>query len=429
MAAHQSTILDQAVAPPRRRAPWTACVASSRRPRWLLAAVVLAAYWPSLGQVFLLDDYRNLQCFAEYQDGTRDHLGLYEFVQSPDEVRRQRKNGDLPWWVSDNLRFAYFRPLSERFLWAQYQIFGQHPLGYRLVSLGLYVLGLWLVLSLYRQWIQDETVARWAAVLFAVASCNAIPVAFVASQCDLLALIACLSTLLCITRFARGGSPGWLVLAMPIYSAGLLSKEASIAAALLPLGLLWIAGRSQSFGRPCVSTRRVFLATALLTVMALGFTYYHASGGYGSNGALMLHPIHDPLSYLTRMPFRVLMLLTSWLIPINPLATYLNNEQWLLPLAYAAAGAAGLACVGTLIWRRFGQLPPIRAFTFWGLIFLPLLACTCPDNRVMMLPMVGLSALAAVWLCGGLPAYPMRDHPGDDAPETQRPIQRLPLVL
>lgn len=395
-------------------------VARVRRPRLMLAAIVCGLYGPLVIGPFYLDDYRAVRLMTEYERGERPALRLYEFLADPQDAAEQRRAGTLPWWVADEMRFRYLRPMSNAVLYAQYKLFGKNPLGYRACSLLLYILCVWSVLGLCRAWLDDEIMARTAALIFTVASFNAVPATFIAAQCDLLALLFTVATMAAVTRFVRGGGPGFFIVAMLAYAAAIGSKEGAVAACVVPLGLLWIERDRKSHpatsdwdlpgsvrstgphGGPHVGVR-ILLTTAALLVMALAYMGYYAAAGYGSNGVLMLNPFSHALDYLMRMPGRLLMLLSSWLIPVNPAITFMFNDRPLLPALYTTVGAAALVLVAWLLLRLDGRCGRIRAFAWWAVPFLPLLACTPPDNRVLMLPAVGLSVLGAALTLGRPP--------------------------
>lgn len=381
---------------PRGVAAW---IWNGRRPRLVLVGIAAVLYAPSLLQSFAVDDYRFLRLLDAYWRGERSTPGLYEFLRGSENAA-MRREGVLPWWVSDDFRFAYFRPFTEAFIAAEYRAFGPHALGFRITGLMLYVLGLFLALALYREWAGDGPLARWAAVLFALAHFNVIPAVFVAAQCDLLALVCCVGVVLCASRFARRGAAAWLMGALVLFALGLLSKEVSVAAAVLPIGGMIAARRASDAGVRGAIIRRSLLATVLMVCMSLALIAYHGTHGYGSNAAMLLDPIGAPLDYLRRMPVRALLLLACWIAPINP--QWFDLYDWMRPfeIAYLVVGLAAVVAGIRLFYRRFRHDPAVRAFAFWPLPFLPLLACTNPDNRVMMLPAVGLSFLGAAWLTG-----------------------------
>ncbi|MCK6485490.1 MAG: glycosyltransferase family 39 protein [Phycisphaerae bacterium] len=382
-------------------------VARLRRPRLMLAALVCGLYGPLVIGPFYLDDYRAVRLMGDYQRGDRPALRLYEFLADPQDAAEQRRAGTLPWWVADDMRFRYLRPVSDVVLYGQFKVFGRNPIGYRAFSLLLYVLCVWSVLGLCRAWLDDEVMARTAALVFAVASFNAVPATFIAAQCDLLALLFTVATMAAVTRFVRGGGAGCLLMALIAYAAALGAKEGAVAACVVPLGLLWIERDRRRLGTltwPAENhVPRVLVGTAAMLAMALAYMGYYAASGYGSNGVLMLNPFSHPLDYLLRMPGRLLMLLSSWLIPVNPAITFMFNDRPLLPVLYTTVGTAAMVFVAWLLLRLDGRCGRIRAFAWWAVPFLPLLACTPPDNRVLMLPAVGLSVLGAALTLGRAP--------------------------
>lgn len=371
---------------------FAALMTRSRRPWVMLTLTSVGIYAATLWHPFFVDDYRFLRLMRDYAEGRRERLRLYEFVLGGDDTRSQREAGQLPWWAADDLRFTYFRPLSQTVLYAEYRLFGESAMGYRLVSLALYVSAVLLALSLYRAMTGDEQLSRWAALLFAVASSNAVPVVFIAAQCDVLALVLCLAAMRTGWRFIDKGGQGWAVTATLLYAAALLSKEAAVPAAVLPIGMAWLLKRGDA--------RRASRLSGLWLALSLSLVAYYAVFKFGSNAQPLLNPLSEPRDYLERMPGRVVALLASWLIHVNPFLTYIWGQSWPLTIGYFVVGGAVLAYAGGQLWLRHRGERVLWAAAFWTVVFLPLLACTNPDNRILMLPMVGLSLCGALWLVG-----------------------------
>lgn len=384
-------------APPARRPRgFAASVDATTRPRLLIATLALGAYWPALLQGFAVDDYRNLRRLHAFTTGQADSPRLYEFLLGGEDNRAQRREGWIPWWAGDDFRFIYFRPLTQAFVTAEYRVFGEHPFGYHLVGFLLFLASVFAALALFRRWTGHEALSRWAAVCFAVASCNAVPVAFIAAQCDLLAVLFSLLSALGATAFLRGGSSGawWAIVAMALHAAGILCKEVAVAGAALPaLYVVATWTRMPREQRPRVM-RRAALLLAALGAMSAALVVFYGRARYGSNGSMLLDPIGHPLEYLSRMPGRALLLLGSWLAPVNPQWFDLYTWMWPLAAAFMVGAAIGLIAVARVLRRR-PDPATTWAFAGWAVVFLPLLACTNPDNRVMMLPTAGLSVLAA----------------------------------
>ncbi len=361
-------------------------------PGLVLGLVVVVLYGPSLLGGFVLDDLRSLRLAGEYHRGERETLDLYRFLKGGPENRAQREAGWCPWWVGDGLRYQHFRPLSERVLYVEYLLFGQRAVGYRLVGLALYLLGVRLVLSLFRMVSGEERLSRWGALLFAVAACHAIPVTFISEQCDLIALVISCGAVLLIGRFVLEGQWWRLALGVALYGLGLLSKEAVLPVAVLPACFWLLSSRATG------TWRRAVISVGSCTAVGLFWLRLYVAGQYGSNALMMLDPFGTPGDYLAALPGRAILLLSTWIIPVNPFLFQFHQDlgRW-LP-TYAVLGGVIVAGVALMYWVRYRSQRGVAAMSLWVLPFIPLLACTPPDDRVMLLPSIGFAYLGAVWM-------------------------------
>lgn len=400
---------------------------ATSRFRWVLLAVVVVLYGPSLAGDFVLDDVRALRVFREYQRGERTALDLYRFLPGGEANAAEREAGHYPWWAQDELRYQHFRPLSERLLYGQYHLFGGQAAGFRLVSLGLYAFGVLIVFELFRIVAPTERLARWAGLAYAVAAGHAIPVVFISAQCDVIALAAGGGAILLAARFVRDGGAGRLAVAAGLYVLGLMAKEMVLPVAVLPvcLGLVFRQrNHSGALGlgrgvplsepptqvgggaRPTLPTalpvrfpwRRATTATAVLAGIGLVWLALYAAGGFGSNAIVMLDPLHTPLDYLKALPGRAVLLLSTWVIPVNPFMFQFHQQWGAWVPVYGIIGGVGLALLAVMFRRRHRGDRGVAAMALWPVVFLPLLACTPADDRVMILPSIGFAYLSAAWL-------------------------------
>ena len=384
---------------------------TTRWPGLVLVGLVILLYGRSLGWGFLLDDHRQQRLLKEYDEGRRDSLDLYHFLVSDEGNRQAREAGWYPWWMGDDLRFRHWRPVSERFLYAQYKVFGDGPLGYRLVGLALYAGGVCLVLALFRCISGDERLARWAALVFAMMASHAVPVVFVSAQSDVLALVLAGGAMLLAARFVgSGGGVCRLIVSAALYALSLGSKEACLPMAVLPLCFA-LALRS----RPG-AWRRALGSSAMLSAVGLVWFVFYVQGEYGANSLLMLDPVHAPWDYLAALPGRALALLSSLVIPLNPFVFYLRprGTPWLY--VYCAAGTIGLILILCATLRRGRRSRGVVPMALWVVPFIPLLACTVPDDRVMVLPGIGFAFLIGAWMTGARGGEPIR-------------LRRIPILL
>jgi MORN repeat protein len=396
--------------PPRKRSRFALWYESTPRPQYFLIALIAALFAPSLAGDFMVDDHRMLRVFREYREGLRPSPGAYQFLPGGEQNRIERAAGWYPWWLQDTFKYKHFRPLSERMLYAEYLLFGENPVGYRLVGIALYIAGVLLVLQLFRLVGGDERLARWGAIIFTVASCHAIPVVFISAHCDIIALALSVAAAILATRYLYEGSPVALVGSLFFFVAGLFSKEAVLPFVLWPI-CAWLLVR-----REHGTARSARVIAGCWFMLGIAWFALYLTTNCGGNGAPMLDPIAAPLQYLRAAPYRALLLLTAWIIPINPFLLEFQIGRGDLQLYFAIAGALALTAVAMMFLIHHRRQRGLAAMALWSVLFLPILVCTPPDDRVMVLPSVGLAFLAAAWLT----------RPHDNGSHRLRP---LPLML
>lgn len=362
-------------------------------PSLLFLIPIVLLYGSSLRWGFMLDDFRHLHVIEQYQSGERDSLHLFRFFTSTEGNIALRRDGTQPWWLGDDVRYEHWRPFAEEMLYGEYQLFGRHPLGYRLVTLLGYWLGAWLVYRLFRAIAENERAARWGALVFTTLACHAIPNVFISAQADVIVLVLIAPLMLCAIRFAKSRSLIALVLMALLFAASLGFKEACLPVCVLPivLGVIAFTGSQR---------RRLVGAGALLVAIGLAWMVAYSRGGFGSNASLMLDPIHRTGEFLVAMPGRILQLLSALIIPINPFIFYFRPRGGPFVIAFCAIGVIALFLSIRAVLRRASGDRMSRAMFAWVLIFMPLLACTVPDDRVLMLPSIGFAYLVGVWIAG-----------------------------
>lgn len=386
----------------RRIALW---YESSRRPAWVLVGLVLLLYGRTLPWGLVLDDHRHFQIFEDYRAGRIAWAPIYEFLDGERTNAAARMDGDYPWWLGDDLRYRHWRPVAERLMYGQFMLFGREPLGYRLINLALYAAGVVLVYRLFQALADDERLARWGALVFALMASHLIPVVFISAQGDPLSLVFVAAGLLVAMRFTGDGTWWWAVVGTACYVLALGTKEACLPAAVGPALFEWSRSRTGRAGlseaasaelrRRRARARRL---SAVWTLIGCVWLIYYLRGGYGSNALPMLNPGTDPLGYLAELPLRVVVLLTGMVIPVNPFLFYLREQPMFLLVFYCAVGAVTVAGLSWVTYHWHGSRPGIVAMSIWIVMFMPLLACTVPDDRILMLPSIGLAFLAGAWV-------------------------------
>lgn len=378
-----------------RRNRLAAWFETTRRPRWVLLGVLFLLYGRSLGWGFVIDDARHLSLLEDYHQSRRASLGLYKFLVSDEENRQARKLGWFPWWVGDDLRYQHWRPVSEAVLYAQFATWGRSPLGYRVVGLALYALGVLSVLAFFRIISRDEKLARWATLVFAVMAGHAIPAVFISAQSDVLALSLIAGCLALAASFVRSG--GWpsIAVCVVLYALALGTKEACLPVCVLPALFSMMP-----WERPGARTRAL-AATAVLLLVGLVWLGCYASGGFGANTLAMLDPLRDPVTYLAALPGRAVVLLSSLVIPLNPFAFYLRPRGEPYIYVYCAIGLSALILLIRSVWRHDRGRRGVAPMLLWMAPFIPLLVCTVPDDRIMVLPSIGFAFVVGAWITRG----------------------------
>lgn len=365
-------------------------------PSLLLLIPIALLYGWSLRWGFMLDDYRHLHVIEQYEAGERADLHLFRFFTSEAGNIAARRDGAHPWWLGDDVRYQHWRPFAEAMLYGQYRAFGRHPIGYRIVTLLAYWLGAWLVYRFFNHVAQSERVARWGALAFTTFACHAIPTVFISAQADVVVLVLCTTVMLYAVRHATTGKRVSVLPMAILFAVSLGFKEACLPVAVLPavLGVIAYAG---------VPRRRLIGASVLLVVIGLAWMAAYSQGGFGSNASVMLDPIHRPVEYILGMPSRALQLLTSLVIPINPFIFYFRPRGAPFVYVFCAVGVVALVLSVRAMRRRAVGDRVVPAMVLWVLAFMPLLACTVPDDRVLMLPSIGFAYLVGVWIAGARP--------------------------
>ncbi len=130
-----------------------------------------------------------------------------------------------------------YRPLTILLLGIEHRIFGEHPVGYRLVSWLLHLACVACVAALARRLQLAPAAATAAAAVFAIHPIHVEAVTSIVGQGELMQTWLALTTVLAFVANGAVAAIGWPVLAL----AALLAKESAIVAPLLAAVVaLWL---------------------------------------------------------------------------------------------------------------------------------------------------------------------------------------------
>lgn len=276
------------------------------------------------------------------------------------------------WQWSTNLQLGYFDhpPLVAYFIRAGTLIFGNTPLGIRLmpsISATLCVLMVW---AIARRMTGNARVAAWAAIL---ANLNGIVILSFVAWPDEPMQLAWLVALYALVAVRQGGSPAWWLVAGAMIG---VAGAAKYIALFLAVGFfVWTL--TESALRRWYLTRWPWLALVVAALVISPVLAWNAANGWPSlvmqtmRDGLEITPAESLRFYVTNTllisspPIVGLALITLlrgpdrrlWLA-IVPFAIFLGvfsqgdevGLHWVGPLTYFAALMAGLAMAPRLRW-------------------------------------------------------------------------------
>lgn len=297
---------------------------------WSFFAFGVLLALPSLGLGLWSDDWGQglfLQKVVSGQATSRPWWDLYVLV--PGEPG-QRFSGVLPWWSSEDLRVAFFRPVAAATHVMDYAVWPNAPWAMHLHS------ALWFGAScgLAYRFLSKLAATRPAFVasaLFAVAYVHASPVSWIAQRNALIATALGLAALSFAFEYLEKNKKGSMVAAAALLGFALLASEgaALAAAAMVLLGLLRVGDR-----------RRWVVLLASIVAVVLAWRLAYAGMGYGVRGSgTYIDPLLSPSLLVSVAPLRSWRLLTMHFVPVQ--AEFFGTS--ILPQVIGGLIAAGLS--------------------------------------------------------------------------------------
>ncbi len=302
-----------------------------------LTAAVFIAYLPAWHGGFIWDDEAHvtkpeLQSFG----------GLYRI------------------WFELGATQQYY-PLLHSAFWIQHRLWGDSPLGYHLVNIGLHAMAALLAAILLRRL---KIPGAWlAAAVFALHPVHVESVAWISELKNTLSAVFYLSAALAYLRFDQTRKPSAYGLAMALFLLGLMSKTVT---ATLPGALLvvfwWQRGRIE--WKRDVLPLLPFFAVGAVAGVCTALVERHLIGAKGEQFDLslverLLLAGRAPWFYLSKLlwPANLLFIYPRW--RLDPTAAW----QYLFP----AASLLALAALWRLRTRWRGPLA--GALFFLGTLF------------------------------------------------------------
>lgn len=362
-------------------------VRTASRYRWFWLGGPLLLYCCTLTGPLLSDDLHLILKSERYLRGESPQADLFRFAASDQVWNELRNRGTVPWWLPEQGRQDYLRPLGEWWFLLAVRLFGRSVIGHRLVSLAALAVALLAVHWMIRQIASDSNRAGAATFFFGISQTAAAPTIWMCNRSDLLVVQG--AALAAGAYWAAWNRPrGWqLPLAAGGFLYALLSKEVAIAlcAVVGAHEFLVRMRRKDRFARPLNA-----LIAGVLGVIALGYlAYYRFSRPwlFDPTGA-----VGGPPPTGTSWPLSILLDFGVWTMgfPIDALlmATAAQN------LAVAVL-SAGLMVVAIIYLRKSALGDPAALFfALWAILFmLPSLRSIAPSARYLCAATVGWTCL------------------------------------
>lgn len=364
--------------------------------RWFFAAAVclgVLLVLPALDVGFVADDYM----FIHRLDvqGRAASLRLYEFAEGkPGQHARLMSERwvTFPWWMSDNFKVRFVRPLSSGLFALDYALFGRAPLGYHAHSL-LWYAGMLAVVGAFLRRICPAPTWQIAFLLFVLNAGHAECVAWLASRHVLVSSVPALLGLLALIAYRERGFRFGLPLALLGLLLALLGGESVLIAVCY-----WLA--YEAWGVACSSLRQ--RAQRLLLPLGLVAAYLLLYGrlGYGAAGsAAYLEPLSR--AFWSQLPRRLALLLGELFTSFPS-----NLALTTLPGLGSALGAVATLAVALGLRSMWPSLEAAeRRCVLWlsaaGLAALVSSAGAFLGSRLLLMPGIGGCVVVAIVLRHG----------------------------
>lgn len=351
---------------------------------WLLGPLLL--YGWTLRGPFISDDMHLILKAEKFLRGESVDWRLFRFARSDAEWNTLRNRGTCPWWVARG-RQDFIRPVAELSFLLDVRFFGRNPLGYRLMSLGVFALALSSVHWMFRRAGADPIRAGAATFFLGISQSAAAPVAWVCNRADLFVVMGVSLAAGAYWSVRQNPRVKWVLLAIGSFSFALLAKEAAIALSGVVVlhELLARRRREERTTRPLAA-----LTALLILLIAIVYLAYYLTtrpwiltpangGGYPSQAA-------------THWPFSFLLYSAVWVVGFPVDLLLLASPEVVIAVALASA-ILGLGAIYYL--RKSTQNDPAALFyALWAILFiLPGLSAIAIGSRIIFTATVGWAYL------------------------------------
>jgi hypothetical protein len=358
---------------------------------WCLPLLGMLLCSSAVGSHLVFDDYvlgLTARCAPRVVGLSCERWDLFSFTNGERAANRvlMQQGLLLPWWSDQELKVAFYRPLSSLTHRLDFALWPDVPRAMYWQSLIWYGLTIALVACLFRRLESSPWMAALAALLFALDDRHGPVVAWLSNRNALIATAFGLLALIShhewrargARAFAWGGALAWLfALAAGEFAAGTLAYLAAYALLL---------------DRASPLRRMASLGPYALVLAAWSVVYFEHGAGVRGSG-LYVSPWLDFSRFACIAPLRLLGLLAATLGPLPAELLLLGRrEDFALWAVLAGLVLAAAACALWLPLRRD------RTARFWlagMLLALAPVTTSFPSDRLALFASVGSAGLLA----------------------------------
>lgn len=377
-------------------------ILKSKKLYFIIPVIAFLLALPGIGSGFMMDDYYHRLVYlgdselhkeTAFSGKPLSPFDAFTFMDGVEEHNRRAKAvGLMPWWSSDNLKVAFFRPIASLSHLIDYTLWPDSAGMMHIHSVLIFCLLAALLLLFYRALEFPGWSAGLAALFLVINSSWAMPVNWIANRNALLSLVFALPALMLYHRYMQSGKIKWQLGAMLSFILALLSGEAGLAiGAYIFSYTLFMDSRA---GNNILAKLK---AIAPYIVIVLVWRLVYNLNGYGvRGGSLYIDPVNSPLTFLLVMIKRYFLLLTG-VIGGAPIDIYFIFSSQLNTVA-ALIGAVLLVLLSLLfrpLWHKN------RKALFWavGMLLSIIPFCsTFPSTRNLIYPFIGGMGLFSTFL-------------------------------
>lgn len=344
---------------------------------------------PSLWAGYMGDDYiHHALLNAHLPIGKPNDLslfGLFSFINGDPERNRLLMDYSLiPWWTYSELKYAFWRPLSEISHWMDHRLWPHSPWVMHLHNLLWFIATLAIIAKLYKHTLTGAGAILCALAIYSFDSSHGFTLSWIANRNGLIALFFGMLTLLLHRAWRLGDSPVHLVLSLLTMTCALLSAEIGISTfGYLGAYALFMDKRGPIKGVIATLPYLLAIATWWTVYKTSGFGADHADGYY-------VDPAEHPVTFLLKLVERLPVLLASqWgLIPAE-LYGFSGRSNWAYVLG---CSLFVIICLIPVLYNSGKN--KVNLFWFFGMLFSLMPALTAlPHDRLLVFSGVGASAL------------------------------------